>query len=125
MRDSYPGERVYTQNNNYQRTVKTVTEEAGINTKMFKPHRTRAASTSLANQKAVPLENILEAAGWKSDCVIDKYYNKVVSKKSLLKVFLKHVNKAYVIGSYFYLLWFLPPACLALKSHVIPYSVTR
>ena len=64
------------------RWVKTVMEEAGINTKMFKPHSTRAASTSAANRKSVPLENILEAAGWKSDCVFAKYYNKVVSKKS-------------------------------------------
>ena len=33
-------------------------------------------------KNSVPLENILEAAGWKSDYVFVKYYNKVVSKKS-------------------------------------------
>jgi len=53
-------------------------EEAGTNTKIFKPHSTRAASTSAANQKSFPLENILEAAGWKSDSVFAKYYNEVV-----------------------------------------------
>jgi len=101
--------------------------EAGINTKMFKPHSTRATSTSAANKKSVPLENILEAAGWKSDCVVAKYYDKVVSKKSFPQGVLENVNKAYmyVSGSFFHLLWLLPPACLALKFHVILYCVTR
>ena len=64
------------------RWVKTVMQQAGIDTAKFKPHSTRAASTSAAKRNAVPLENILAAAGWKSDCVFAKYYNKPVESKS-------------------------------------------
>ena len=63
------------------RWVKTM-QEAGIDTAKFKPQSTRAASTSAAQQNAVPLENILTAAGWKSDGVFSKYYNKPVDCKS-------------------------------------------
>ena len=62
--------------------IKTVMQQAGIDTTKFKPHSTRAASTSAASRNAVPLENILTAAGWKSDCVFAKYYNKPVGTKS-------------------------------------------
>ena len=55
---------------------------AGIDTTKFKPHSTRAASTSAASRNAVPLENILTAACWKSDCVFAKYYKKPVGSKS-------------------------------------------
>ena len=61
---------------------KTIMPRAGIDTTKFKPHSTRAASTSAASRNAVPLENILTAAGWKSDCVFAKYYNKPVGSKS-------------------------------------------
>ena len=64
------------------RWVKTVMQQAGIDTAKFKPHSIRAASTSAAKRNAVPLENILAAAGWKSDCVFAKYYNKPVESKS-------------------------------------------
>ena len=64
------------------RWVKTTMQQAGIDTTKFKPHSTRAASTSTASRNAVPLENILTAAGWKRDCVFAKYYNKPVGRKS-------------------------------------------
>lgn len=64
------------------RWVKTIMQEAGIFPTKFKPHSTRAASTSATQRNAVPLENILTAAGWKSDCVFARYYNKPVECKS-------------------------------------------
>ena len=64
------------------RWVKTVMQQGGIDTTKFKPHSTRAASTSAASRNAVPLDNILTGAGWKSDCVFAKYYNKPVESKS-------------------------------------------
>ena len=64
------------------RWFKTVMQQAGIDITKFKPHSTRAASTSGAKRNAVPLENILTAAGWKSDCVFAKYYNKPLECKS-------------------------------------------
>ncbi|CAH3129395.1 unnamed protein product [Porites lobata] len=50
------------------RWFKTVMQQAGIDITKFKPHSTRATSTSGAKRNAVPLENILTAAGWKRDC---------------------------------------------------------
>ena len=64
------------------RWFKTVMQQAGIDITKFKPHSTRAASTSGAKRNAVPLENILTTAGWKSDCVFAKYYNKPLESKS-------------------------------------------
>lgn len=64
------------------RWFKTVMQQAGIDITKFKPYGSRAASTSGARRNAVPLENILTAAGWKSDCVFAKYYNKTLESKS-------------------------------------------
>ena len=64
------------------RWVKTIMKEAGIDTAKFKPHSIHAASTSAAQRNAVPLENILIAAGWKCDFVFAKYYIKPVECKS-------------------------------------------
>lgn len=65
------------------RWFKKVMQQAGVDITKFKPHNTRAASTSGAKRNAFPLENILPAAGWKSDCVFAKYYNKPLESKSL------------------------------------------
>lgn len=66
------------------RWEKTIMQEAGIfptKPAFFPLSCTRAASTSAAQRNAVPLENILTAAGWKSDCVFARYYNKPVECK--------------------------------------------
>ena len=41
------------------RWVKTVLSSAGIDTKKFRPHRTRAAAVSAANNASLPLDEIL------------------------------------------------------------------
>ena len=46
--------------------------------KVFKPHSTRAASTSKANSCQVPIDTILQAASWKGDCTFRKSYNKPI-----------------------------------------------
>jgi len=48
-------------------------ENAGIDTRKFKPHSTRAASTSAAKIRSVPKEDILLSVGWKSGCTFVKY----------------------------------------------------
>ena len=58
------------------RWIKIVMEAAGIDTSVFKPHSTRAASTSKAASCDVPINSILKAACWKSDCVFHRFYNK-------------------------------------------------
>ena len=62
------------------RWIKQVMSEAGIDTKVFKAHSTRSASTSAAKAADVPIQVILEAAGWRSDSVFGKFYNKNIQE---------------------------------------------
>lgn len=64
------------------RWIKQVLSEAGIDTNVFKAHSTRSASTSAAKSAAVPIQDILGAAGWSSDSVFGKYYNKPIQENS-------------------------------------------
>ena len=58
------------------RWIKVVMKAAGINTDIFKPHSTRAASTSKAQSCDVPISSILKAASWKRDSVFHRFYNR-------------------------------------------------
>ena len=58
------------------RWVKMVLSEAGIDTMIFKPHSTRAASTSKAKACSVPVEVIMSTAGWNRATTFQKLYNK-------------------------------------------------
>ena len=62
------------------RWVKQVLEAAGIDTNVYSCHSTRAASTSKAYGKAVPLDVLMKAAGWKSENTFHKFYNKPVTQ---------------------------------------------
>ena len=64
------------------RWVKTVMREAGINVEQFKPHSTRAAASSAAKLKGVPLQNIMKAAGWTRESTFRRFYNKPVKEGS-------------------------------------------
>lgn len=50
--------------------------KSGINPEHFKPHSTRAASTSAASRKGVPLETTMAAAGWSTEFTFATYYKK-------------------------------------------------
>ena len=52
--------------------------KSGIDVEVFKPHSTRAVSTSKANVCQVPIDVILKAASWKGDCTFRKFYNKPI-----------------------------------------------
>ena len=52
---------------------------SGINTAIFKPHSTKAASTSKASKKGVPLGHILKTAGWSRASTFARFYNKPVT----------------------------------------------
>ena len=52
--------------------------KAGINTKIFKAHATRSASTSAAYNKGLSLSEIGKAAGWSNFTTFTKFYNKPV-----------------------------------------------
>jgi integrase len=61
------------------RWVRTALREAGLDMNVFKPHSIRSASTSMAFRQNVPLQTILNTAGWSGDCVFRKFYNKPIS----------------------------------------------
>ena len=58
------------------RWIKTVMSSAGIDTQIFKPHSTRAASTSAAQRGEVPVSRILARAGWASEDTFRRFYCK-------------------------------------------------
>ena len=64
------------------RWVKTVLLSVGIDTKKFRPHSTRAAAVSAANNASLPLDEILTTAGWSSASTFAQFYNKPVVRES-------------------------------------------
>ena len=62
--------------NTISRWIKTVMTAAGIDTLRFAPHSIRCASTSAACRGGAPVNEIMQKAGWASDNVFAKYYNK-------------------------------------------------
>ena len=65
-------------------------EKSGIDVNLFKPHSTRAAATSKAFLKSVPLEHILSVAGWSSSDTFAKFYKKpVINTDSFSAVLLQ------------------------------------
>ena len=72
------------------RWVKTVMQKSGVDVNLFKPHSTRAAATSKAFLKSVPLEHILSVAGWSSSDTFAKFYKKpVINTDSFSTVLLQ------------------------------------
>lgn len=60
------------------RWMKKVMTEAGIDTSLFKPHSTRAASSSAAKRDNIPIEDILRNAGWSNSKTFQKFYDKII-----------------------------------------------
>ena len=54
-------------------------QKSGIDINKFCAHSIRAASTSAAYAKNVPLDHIMKNAGWTQKCTFSKYYNKPVT----------------------------------------------
>ena len=63
------------------RWVKSVLKAAGLED-TFKPHSTRAASTSKAHHLGVSLQTILDMAGWSNAKTFAKYYSKEVHNEN-------------------------------------------
>ena len=73
------------------RWVKIVMQKSGIDVNLFKPHSTRAAATSKAFLKSVPLEHILSVAGWSSSDTFAKFHKKpVINTDSFSAVLLQN-----------------------------------
>ena len=63
-----------------RRWITNVMSLSGINTELYKPHSTRAASTSKAKDKQVPLAQIMKAAMWSTSSTFAKFYDKTIDK---------------------------------------------
>lgn len=55
---------------------------AGIDVTKYSAHSTRAASVSAASRASVNLDDILQTAGWSSECCFARFYNKPIAKTS-------------------------------------------
>ena len=64
------------------RWVRTVLKRAGIDTRVFGPGSTRAASTSKAVQQGARIDEVLAAAGWSNETTFSKWYKKPVKRES-------------------------------------------
>lgn len=60
------------------RWIRNVLHNAGIDTSVYKAHSTRAASSSAARDRNVPISDILATAGWVSAKTFAKYYSKPI-----------------------------------------------
>lgn len=58
--------------------TKKVFAAAGIDTKKFGAHSTRAASTSAALEEGININTLLQQASWKSAATFAKHYNKPI-----------------------------------------------
>lgn len=57
-----------------------ILHNAGVDTKVFSAHSTRAASTSKALSRGLSLGDIGRAAGWSNTSTFTSYYNKPITK---------------------------------------------
>ena len=63
-----------------RRWLITLLNDAGVNVKEFKCHSTRSASTSAAAASNVPIDIIIQAAGWRGERTFADYYNKPIDE---------------------------------------------
>jgi len=71
------------------RWIMATMADAGINTEVYKPHSTRSASVSRAEARGVPIDTILQKAGWNSSKTFAKYYKKKIVKNTYQNAILQ------------------------------------
>ena len=62
--------------------IKNVLREAGIDTKIFKGHSTRSASTSKAGLAGLSVKDILERGSWTNASTWQRFYNRQVESSA-------------------------------------------
>jgi hypothetical protein len=60
------------------RWIRSTMVSTGIDVSKFSPHSTRMAATSKGKAASVPMDEILQTAGWSSSRCFDRFYNKPV-----------------------------------------------
>ena len=64
------------------RWIKMVLKLAGIDISKYSAHSSRAASTSHAKSKGLTTQEVMKCAGWSSDTVFARFYNKPIQTSS-------------------------------------------
>ena len=82
-----------------RRWMKTVLEQAGIDSNICTPHSTQVASTSKVVGK-IPFKTLLQTAEWRRRSTFETYYHQPVSKDALF-----HLQSCREVG--FFLVFFL------------------
>ena len=70
------------------RWIKSVLQDAGIDTTVFKAHSTRAAATSAAKEKGFSVGDILQTAGWSRSSTFERFYHKPTPSQSEFNIIL-------------------------------------
>ena len=79
-------------------------KEGGNNVEQYKPHSMRATVSSAANFRGVPIQNIMEAAGWAQESTFRRFYNKPVNKGSKFQTAVLQKWCGYLFVGYMYIL---------------------
>ncbi|CAB3251792.1 unnamed protein product [Arctia plantaginis] len=70
-------------NQTISRWIRQIMSDSGVDVKIFTPHSTRHASTSLARRAGVTLDTIFKTAGWSEGSkVFAKHYNRPLTSQS-------------------------------------------
>ncbi len=64
------------------RWLKFIMKKAGLDSHKYTAHSTRSASTSAASAATVPVDDILQTAGWASETTFRRFYKKPVCKEN-------------------------------------------
>ena len=83
---------VYSTSSSIARWLRTILEEAGIDSSIFGAHSTRGASASAAARGGVTLEEILKAANWSSESVFQRFYHKEVDRAAYGRAVIDNQN---------------------------------
>ena len=71
------------------RWIKSVLKKSGIDVTVFGAHSCRAASTTAAAEKGLPIETIMKAAGWSTSSTFAVFYKKNIEKDNFSHVLLQ------------------------------------
>ncbi len=77
------------------RWIKQCMEKAGIDISVFTAHSCRAAATSAATAKGLPIDIIMRAAGWSSADTFRKFYKKPIDNSNFGSVVIDTAAKVH------------------------------
>ena len=79
------------------RWVKSIMRDSGVDTTVFKPGSTRAASVSKADREGIPIDEVLKAGGWTRETTFTRFYKKTITNKRQFSQVVLKSNKGLKI----------------------------